>query len=139
MKKLFYGLMFSIMTLMSSAVFAEVAVIVNPANGNSLSDSDISRIYLGKSKSFGDGTSIEAVNQQPDAGVTEAFNEKVVKKSSSQLKAYWSKLVFTGKGTPPKELDSDEAVLDFVAKNPGAIGYIDASKVNDSVKVIGKY
>ena len=139
MKKLFYGLMFSIMTLMSSAVFAEVAVIVNPANGNSLSDSDISRIYLGKSKSFDDGTSIEAVNQQPDAGVTEAFNEKVVKKSSSQLKAYWSKLVFTGKGTPPKTAASSDEMLALVSNNPNLIGYVDASKVNGSVKVIATF
>jgi len=115
---------------------AEVAVIVNASNGNALADSEISRAFLGKLKSYGDGSGITPVNLKVGNDTRTAFEKNVLKKSSSQVKAYWSKLVFSGKGKPPKELGSDADVVNFVAGNPGAIGYVDAGSVNDKVKVI---
>ncbi len=76
---------------------------------------------------------------QDGTSVADEFNDKVVGKSSSQLNAYWSKLVFTGKGTPPEKLTTDQAVIDFVAANNDAIGYVDSAKVTDKVKVIATF
>ena len=135
MKKL---LIATAMPLCSHAAFADVAVIVNPANGNAIDEGTIKKIYLGKTKSFDDGTKVNPVNQDSNS-VSDEFNDKVVGKSSSQLNAYWSKLVFTGKGTPPEKLANDQAVIDFVAANGDAIGYIDAAKVTDKVKVVGTF
>lgn len=104
---------------------AEVAVIVNPANGAALDKDEIAKIYLGKSKSFSDGTKVKAVGLN-SGGTVDAFTSGVVGKSSSQYKAYWSKLIFTGKGTPPEALDSEQAVIDFVSANADAIGYVDS-------------
>ena len=67
------------------------------------------------------------------------FNKKALGKSSSQLKAYWSKLIFTGKGTPPDALGSVEDVIAKVAADPSAIAYIDAGSVTDAVKVVKNY
>lgn len=131
-------LLIGALSVFSHAAFADVAVIVNPANGNALDESAIKKIYLGKSKSFDDGTKVNPVNQD-GTGVADEFNDKVVGKSGSQLNAYWSKLVFTGKGTPPEKLANDKAVLDFVAANPDAIGYVDAASVTDSVKVVATF
>ena len=47
--------------------------------------------------------------------------------------------MFSGKGKPPKELGSDADVINFVSSNPGAIGYIDAGSVNESVKVVATF
>ena len=52
------------------------------------------------------------------------------------MKSYWSKQIFTGKGTPPKEVGNDASVLDLVANNKNAIGYVDAAQVSDGVKVV---
>ena len=60
-------------------------------------------------------------------------------KSGSQYKAFWSKLVFTGKGKPPKEMSGDAAVIAAVSANPDAIGYVSASAVTDAVKVIATF
>lgn len=54
------------------------------------------------------------------------------------MKAYWSKLIFSGKAKPLKELSSDSEVLRWMSSTPNAIAYIDASKVDDSVKVVKK-
>ncbi|UJX27604.1 MULTISPECIES: phosphate ABC transporter substrate-binding protein [unclassified Pseudoalteromonas] len=135
MKKL---LLATAVALLSSTAFADVAVIVNPANGNAIDEGTIKKIYLGKAKSFDDGTKVNPVNQDGNS-VSDEFNDKVVGKSSSQLNAYWSKLVFTGKGTPPEKLANDQAVIDFISANGDAIGYIDASKVTDKVKVVATF
>lgn len=124
--------------LLSAAAQAEVAVIVNPGNGASLSAEDVQRLFLGKLKSFPGGGEANPVNQKEGQPAREQFNQAVLNKSESQLKAYWSQLVFTGKGTPPKELDNDDAIKALVASTPGAIGYIDAAKVDGSVKVVLK-
>ncbi|MBE0360165.1 type 2 periplasmic-binding domain-containing protein [Pseudoalteromonas aliena] len=135
MKKLMLA---GVLSLCSVSAFAEVAVIINPSNTSTIDIDAIKKIYLGKNKSFDNGTKVSPVDQNGTA-VADEFNDKVVGKSSSQINAYWSKLVFTGKGTPPGKLDSDQAVIDFVAANKDAIGYIDSAKVSDKVKVIATF
>ena len=63
----------------------------------------------------------------------------MLNKSGSQLKSYWSKLVFTGKGTPPKVVANDAEVISLISANPNLIGYIDAAAVTGTVKVIAKF
>lgn len=117
---------------------AEVAIIVHPSNTSNIDTDAISRVFLGKAKTLADGTAVIPVGQSGDTAVADEFNTKVLGKSSSQLKAYWSQLVFTGKGTPPKEVSSDADVISLVAANPNIIGYINANAVTEKVKVIAK-
>lgn len=123
---------------MGSTVFAEVAVIVNKSNNATISTDDIERIFLGKDKSFSDGSSAIPVNLNTSAAVRESFDDKALGKSTNQTKAYWSKLVFSGKGNPPKEVDSEAEMIELVSKNPSVIGYVDASNVTDAVRVVTK-
>lgn len=125
--------------LISPTVFAEVAVIVHKTNTNSVVNSDISRIFLGKMKSFKDGSSTVPVNLTSNVALRSEFEQKALGKSSSQVKAYWAKQLFSGKGKPPKELDNDADIINFVSNTPGAIGYIDTQSVNEKVKVIAKF
>lgn len=120
-------------------VSAELVVIVHPSNNASFEQSDISKLFLGKSKSFSDGGQAVPINQEESSAVRNGFDEKVLSRSGSQLKAYWSKLIFTGKGSPPKEVSNDAQVIDLVSKNPSMIGYVAVSSLNDSVKSVGKY
>ena len=127
--------------LLSSSlnVMAEVAVVVHSSSSISLDQEEIAKIYLGKTKSFANGNKIDIASLDDGDPITAEFNEKVLKKSSSQVNAYWSKLVFTGKGTPPKKVDNTAAMINFVASSENAIGFVDASKVNGDVKVIAKF
>ena len=71
-----------------------------------------------------------------DSKAHKKFYRSVVKKSNSAVQRYWSKLKFTGKGKPPKKLDSSSDVIEWVASNEGAIGYIDGKFLNKTVKVV---
>jgi ABC-type phosphate transport system substrate-binding protein len=116
--------------LLAAAVpaFAQV-VIVNPKHGG-LSAEQVSNIFLGKSSEL---TAVDL----PDGNATrDAFYQKVTGKDAAQVKAYWAKLVFTGKAQALKEMASDAEVKKFVAANANAVGYIDKGAVDGSVKAV---
>lgn len=121
------------------AAQAEIAVVVNPANANAVSADDLSRLFLGRSASFADGSKATPLNLAEGQAARDEFDSKVLNRSAAQLKAYWSKLVFTGKGTPPKELADDAAVKAAIAADSSAIGYISSGSVDSSVKVVATF
>ena len=120
----------------SSAAFAEVVVIVHPSNSNSFSKDELEALFMVKKSSFADGSKASAFYLSADDPVRHQFDEKVLGKPSSQLKAYWSKLVFTGKGTPPPELGNSSEAVAKVAGDTSAIAYVDKSAVTGGVKVV---
>jgi hypothetical protein len=64
------------------------------------------------------------------------FYNTVAAKSPAMMKAYWTKMVFTGRGQPPRELAGSAAVRKMVAENPAMIGYIDRAALDASVKAV---
>ena len=114
-----------------------MAVIVNPKNAAATMTADqVSSIFLGKSNTLPSGAAAAAVDLPESAATRDQFYSKVTGKQAPQVKAAWSRLVFSGKATPPKELASAAEVKKFVAANPDAIGYIEKSAVDGSVKVV---
>ena len=114
----------------ASLAQAEVAVIVNSAAAKTPSQSDVANIFLGKDKSM------KGVDQAGWNPVKEAFYAAVTSKNESQLKSYWSGLIFTGKGQPLSSVADDAAVVAKVGAEADAIGYVDSAAVNGSVKVL---
>ncbi len=126
-----------LLILLSSAMsYAEVVVIVHPSNNNSFAKDELEALFMAKKSSFADGSKATVYYLSADDGNRHQFDEKVLGKSSSQLKAYWSKLVFTGKGTPPPELSNSVEAVAKVAAEPSAIAYVDKTAVKDGVKVV---
>ena len=123
----------------TSQAQAAVAIIVNLSNTEALDEDTIAKIFLGKMKTFPSGQGVIPINLTEGSATKIAFHENVLNRSESQTKAYWAQLMFSGKGTPPKEVASDAEVIELVAKNPSIIGYIDASSVNESVKVVYQF
>ena len=110
---------------------AQVVVVVNPKNASgAMTNDQATQFFLGKS------TSLTPIDQPDGSPLRAEFYKKVADKDASQAKALWSKLVFTGKATMPKEVADNAAVKAAVAANPKAIGYIDKSAVDASVKVV---
>jgi ABC-type phosphate transport system substrate-binding protein len=125
--------------LASCFAMGEVAVVVHPSSSiESLSNDEVSRLFLGKTKNFPNGSLAVPINQDEGEAARAQFIETACRKNASQYKAYWSQLVFTGKGTPPKDGGNDAEVKNLVSTNPNMIGYIDAKLVDASVKVVFK-
>lgn len=112
------------------ALAAEIVVVVNPKNpATRMFSEQAAQFFLGKSTLF---TPVE----HTEGPLRNEFSQKVLGKDTAQVKSQWSKLVFTGKGTAPKEYASSAEVKKAVAADVQAIGYIEKSAVDDSVKVI---
>ncbi len=125
--------------LCANAAFADVAIIVNPANNQTIDKSTIKRLFLAKMKAFPDGSEVQTAGLPADDATTLAFYKNVLGKRSSQMKSYWTKLIFTGTGEPTKEYATSAQVISVIKSNANAIGYIDAGAVTADVKVIGTY
>jgi ABC-type phosphate transport system substrate-binding protein len=113
------------------AAAEEIAVIVSPQNpATKMHTEQAAQFFLGKSSMF------TPVDLPENSAVRAEFYKKVTDKDASQVKAIWSKLVFTGKATMPKEYRTAAEVKKAVASDPNAIGYIEKSAVDGTVKAI---
>ncbi|HEU5437278.1 MAG TPA: hypothetical protein VFU95_12730 [Telluria sp.] len=131
MTKLFNSMLGAVIAAASFSASAEVVAVVGAKSpAATMSNEQVSQFFLGKSTSM---TPIDLPDGNP---VRNEFYKKVADKDASQAKALWSKLVFTGKATPPKEVAGSAEVKKAVAADPKAIGYIEKSAVDATVKVV---
>jgi ABC-type phosphate transport system substrate-binding protein len=101
-----------------------------------LSREQVADIYLGRVTTLPGGTSAQPLDLPASSPEREAFYNQLTGKSAAQVKAYWAKMSFTGKGVPPKQLPSSAELKKFASGKPGAIGYIEEDAVDGSVKVL---
>jgi ABC-type phosphate transport system substrate-binding protein len=112
-----------------------IAVIVHPSRNQPLPLDDVARIFLKKQRFWDDGAPIVPLNREAESRLRERFSRKVFGMSSSALAAYWNDQYFLGT-FPPVTLSSTEAVKRYVASDPNAIGYVEASSVDSTVRVV---
>lgn len=115
----------------------DVIVITHPSvDIEQLSKDDVMRIFLAKSKTYPNEKPAIPVIPKEGSSTRQRFESSVFAKTPMQVKAYWTRLLFTGRGNPPLTLESDEAIKKKVAETPNAIGYIDSASLDDSVRVV---
>lgn len=136
MKMLWAGLLLIAGSAFSNA-YAELAIIGHPSlKVVGVSVENLSDIYLGRAKTFPNGSPVDAVDQDTGTDSRQQFLDKVLKMDERALKSYWAKRIFTGKARPPEALAGDEAVKKWVAANPSGLGYVQGKFVDSSVKVL---
>lgn len=96
----------------------------------------VADIFLGQVGHFPDGTEAIALDQSVGSPQRDEFYARVAAKTPVLMKAYWAKMIFTGRGQPPKEAPNSAAIRKLVADNPALIGYIDKSALDASVKPV---
>lgn len=130
----------SALALTAGVSLAQAGSVVVVGSGSPIGKSegaDVVKVFLGKKKDLA-GVSAIPVDQSEGTPARGDFYSNVVKKSEAQLKSYWSRLIFTGKGQAPQVVGGDADVKGMVASNPNLIGYIDEGSVDGTVKVIYK-
>ena len=119
----------------ASKCYAELMIITNNSvSTNSIKKTQLKDIFLGNTVKWDENTKINIVVQKNSEAHTE-FVKTIVRKSSSQFRNYWKKMLFTGKGSAPKTFDNTAALIEYISKTEGAIGYIDSDIAIDGVKV----
>jgi len=117
----------------------DVRIIVNPSvKAEAISAEEIKSVFLEQRISLRDGTHVEPVLSQGGPAHA-AFLKNYLGENDDALQNYYRTLVFTGKGSMPKALHTDEGVVAYVAKTRGAIGYVGATVTLDGVKPLAVY
>ena len=105
---------------------AEIIIVANSGVQESVvSAYDLKQIFLRKKKNLAGGVVTIAVQKKTD--IHAEFLRKFIKKTPSQFKRYYKKMIFSGKGKSPLVLQDDAAMLSWVAQTPGAMGYVSVS------------
>ena len=116
---------------------AEVVAVVSAKNPLAvLTRNQVADIFLGRRNHFPDGSAAVPLDQPDGSAVRSEFYSRYAGMSATQVKVFWSKIIFTGRGQPPRVVSNDAEVKKMLAANPGLIGYIDQKKVDSSVKVL---
>lgn len=124
-----HGLIALGLSAVSMASQAQLAVVMGPSAAPVTKD-QLANIYLGRS------FDLKPVDLPEASPLREQFYKKATDRDLSQIKATWSRIVFTGKGQAPIMLPDAASVKKAVATDPKAIGYIDKASVDGSVKVV---
>ena len=112
-------------------------VIVNKSNNvSSLSKSQVSRMFLKKTFTWGSGESVKPIDQAPGSEIRETFSDEIHGKSVYSVKNYWQQMIFAGRDVPPIEKKTDQEIIDYVRSNGNAIGYVSRDVDLSSVKVV---
>lgn len=116
---------------------AELVVVVNVRSGvAAMTRNEVVNIFFGRSRQFFNGLEaqpVDLLDSHPDRA---RFYLALVAKETSQVDAYWSRQVFSGKTRPPPRVASSEEVVKWVVANPGGIGFVDASRVDARVRAV---
>ena len=112
-------------------------VIVNASNGAaSLDRKFLAEAFLKKTTRWPTGELIRPVDLGSDSAVRRRFSEEALSRSVAAVKSYWQQMIFSGRAGPPPELDSDDEVIRYVARYPGAVGYVSAAGDVGGVRVV---
>jgi ABC-type phosphate transport system substrate-binding protein len=112
-------------------------IIIHPDNPHAvLSRHVVSDMFLKKTTRWEDGEPVHPYDQRPDSDVRRQFSDAVLQRSIAAVRHYWQQRIFSGRDTPPPELDSDEAVLRRVQGDRAAVGYVSERATVTAVTVV---
>jgi ABC-type phosphate transport system substrate-binding protein len=124
-------------TLAGAWASADVVAVVSANSAvKALTAEQLADIFFGRMSRFPNGLLAVPIDSREGSPVRNQFYAKITNKTPAQVRAYWSKIIFTGRGQPPRVLATDLDVKKFVILNVGAIGYIDSALLDDSVRAL---
>jgi ABC-type phosphate transport system substrate-binding protein len=137
MKKILFVFLFvAALTVLSRSAMAQVVVIANPGvKSAEISKSDLRDVFTGGATSLKDGARVTPILLRSGT-VHEEFLTAYIGKGDAAFRASWRSLVFSGQASMPKSLDSEAAMVEYVARTPGAIGYVGKSTPHEGVKIL---
>ena len=115
----------------------EFVVLVHPSNSStSVSREFVADAFLKKATRWSHDEAIRPVDLRPDSATRRHFSKTILRRSVAAVRSYWQQRIFSGRGVPPPELDDDLAVVRYVLKYPGAVGYVAAGTPHEGAKVL---
>ena len=123
--------------LFPPCLLAEVLVVTGEKSTlTALDKNQVRNVFLGKVTSLPDGSNAIPIDQPESSPLRDEFYTKLTSHSAAEAKAHWVKLSFTGRGMPPRASVGSSDIKKILNSTPGAIGYIEKTELDSSVKVL---
>ena len=131
------NLLILLLLSMSSVTYATemVVVVQKDSSVGALKQHQVANIFLSKTNRMADGSRVVTL-ELSNAEYKEIFYKKIAGKTLSQINSYWTTLIFTGKGKPPKGIEKTQSLIDELADNLKAISYLPIDKTTEAMKVV---
>jgi hypothetical protein len=124
------------MMLLPHVAGAQIVVIANRSvHSAEISDTDLRDVFTGAVVDLPGGERVMPVLLK-GGPAHEVFLGRYFGKSDAAFRADWRRLVFSGRSTMPRTVDSEAAMVQYVARTPGAIGYISETASHQDVNVL---
>jgi ABC-type phosphate transport system substrate-binding protein len=113
---------------------SELVVVAHPdARVSQLTRSELINIFMGRYRKLPSGLAAMPVDLGP---LREKFYRELVNKDMAEINSYWARLMFSGQASPPVHIETESELLEYVRRNPGAIGFVDSARVPDDLVVV---
>jgi hypothetical protein len=137
MRRLIKSLFSMLLAVMASQSQADLVVVASAKSGiEKLGRQDVVYLFMGRLRQLPGGQPVVPLDLAADIPERMDFYRQLVNKEPAEIKAYWSRLVFAGGSRPPLVAESREELIRLIGSTPGAIGYIDRSKVDARLRII---
>ena len=112
---------------------AQTIIVNSSVKISEISKADLRDLFTGASSTYKNGARAVVVNLK-GGPVRDTFLKNFVGKSDAAYSAAWRVIVFSGQGMMPKSFPTEEALVEYVASVPGAIGYVGEATEHENVK-----
>lgn len=127
----------ALLSLLANFAVAEVVLAVSKETPvSSIKRDRLADIYLGRATQLPDGTNLTPLDQSESSPAYPEFYRQYLGRAPAQIKSHWSRLIFTGRGQPPRSVGGNEAMAKAIASTPETIGYLDSKYLTDSLRVV---
>ena len=121
----------------ASGPHAEPVVVVNARSGiERLSQDEVINIFLGRYRKLPNGAQAIPIDQPETSALRAEFYRRLVNKELNEINAYWSRLIFSGKTSPPRSAASVSEVITLLGSHAGSIAYIERSQVDPRFRIV---
>ncbi|WP_347332416.1 hypothetical protein [Marinimicrobium locisalis] len=129
--------MTGLLSAMGSLSWAEIVVVASQESPvRELTAVQLTDIYLGRLTRLPGGPAVLPLDQVEHSSAHREFYQQYLGRTPAQIRSHWSRLIFTGRGQPPKAVSSDAAMAEALKRNPNAIGYMDSETLPEGLRVI---
>lgn len=120
--------------VLSGLARADIAVVVSLDSPlKTVSQNELINIYMGRYRRLPSGDAALPVDVSP---LKARFYRALVNKDLAEINSYWARLIFSGQASPPVQMQNHDEMLQYVRRNPGALGFLDQTAVPDDVRIV---
>ncbi len=126
--------------LIAGLAHADLVVVTSPKSGlERISRQDLVNVYMGRLRTHSTGEPAVALDLAAQSAERVDFYRQLVNKESADIKAYWSRLIFSGGARPPQTVNDPETLIRLLNQMPGAVGYLDRKQVDHRVRIVYEF